>query len=123
MMAGWFNNKIEVYSPPYLFQGPPPTLTSVPGVVHHGSYFTIGTPDAANIAKVVLVRPMAVTHQTDSEQRVIELLPLVHLNSTTLGLTAPNGAHPHPMAPKGHYMLFIINNSGIPSVARWVYLH
>ena len=123
MMAGWQNDKIEVYSPPYLFQGPQPTLTSVPSIVHHGSYFTIGTPEAADIAKVVLVRPMAVTHQTDSEQRVIELLPLVHLNPTTLGLTAPDGGHPHPIAPKGHYMLFVINNAGIPSVAKWVYLH
>lgn len=123
MMAGWQNEKIEVYSPPYLFQGPQPTITSVPTIVHHGAYFTLGTPNAADIAKIVLVRPMAVTHQTDSEQRVIELLPLVHLTSTTLGLTAPDGGHPHPIAPRGHYMLFIINNAGIPSVAEWVYLH
>lgn len=123
MMAGWQNTTIEVYSPPYLFQGPQPTITSVPSIVHHGSSFTLSTPDAPNIAKVVMVRPMAVTHQTDSEQRVIELLPLVHIDATTLGLTAPNGAHPHPMAPRGHYMLFIIDNSGIPSVAEWVYLH
>lgn len=123
MMAGWNNPKIEIYSPPYLFNGPQPTITSAPDIVHHGANFTIETPDATDIGKVVLVRPMAVTHQTDSEQRVIEMLPLVHISSTELGLTAPDGGHPHAMAPRGHYMMFAINNSGVPSVAKWVYLH
>ncbi len=123
MMAGWHNPTIEIYSPPYLFQGPRPTITSVPSIVHHGATFTLNTPDAPNIARVVLVRPMAVTHQTDSEQRVIEMCPLIHLDAMTLRLTAPDGGHPHPMAPRGHYMLFIIDNNGIPSVAEWVYLH
>jgi len=123
MMAGWHNPKIEIYSPPYLFHGPRPTITSAPTLVHHGANFTIETPDAADIAKVVFVRPMSVTHQTDSEQRVIELLPLIHNSSTQLGLTAPDGGHPHPMAPRGHYMMFAINNAGVPSVAEWVFLH
>lgn len=123
MMAGWNNPRIEIYSPPYLFQGPRPEISSAPTLVHHGANFTIESPDAADICKVVFVRPMAVTHQTDSEQRVIELLPLVHVGATQLGLTAPDGGHPHPMAPRGHYMMFAISNSGVPSVARWVYLH
>lgn len=123
MMAGWNNAKIEIYSPPYLFNGPRPSITTAPSIVHHGASFTIDTTDAAEIAKVVLVRPMAVTHQTDSEQRVIELLPLVHISSTQLGLTAPDGGHPHAMAPRGHYMMFAINNAGVPSVAEWIYLH
>jgi hypothetical protein len=123
MMAGWNNAKIEIYSPPYLFNGTQPTITVAPTIVHHGANFTIDTPDAADIGKVVFVRPMAVTHQTDSEQRVIELLPLVHISPTQIGLTAPDGGHPHAMAPRGHYMMFAINNAGIPSVAEWVYLH
>jgi WD40 repeat protein len=123
MMAGWNNPKIEIYSPPYLFNGPQPSISLAPSLVHHGANFTIETPDAPDIGKVVFVRPMAVTHQTDSEQRVIELLPLVHISPTQLGLTAPDGGHPHPMAPRGHYMMFAINNAGVPSVAKWVYLH
>ena len=123
MMAGWYNSKIEIYSPPYLFKGSRPTIFNSPDIVHHGSTFTIDTPEASEISKVVFVRPMAVTHQTDSEQRVIELLPIIHISSTQLELTAPDGGHPHPMAPRGHYMMFIINNSNIPSEAKWIYLH
>ena len=35
MMAGWNNPKIEIFSPPYLFNGPRPTITSAPSIVHH----------------------------------------------------------------------------------------
>ena len=125
MVAGWNNTTIEIYSPPYLFDGPQPTISSAPNTVHHGSTFTIESPDADTIVKVVFVRPMAVTHQTDSEQKVIELLPFVHdhVNPTRITLTAPDGGHPHPIAQRGHYMMFAINNLGVPSVAKWVYLH
>ena len=106
---------IEIYKPPYLFNGPRPQITAAPDIVHHGGTMDITSPQAADIASVVLVRPMAVTHQTDSEQRV---LPLNFTTSgTTLTVTAPNGNHPHAVAPKGYYMLFIVNNLGVPSVA------
>lgn len=125
MMAGWHNATIEIFSPPYLFKGPRPEITGAPSLVHHGADFTIESPQAEELVRVVMVRPMAVTHQTDSEQRVIELLPFIHdhVNPTQIKLKAPNGAHPHPLAPRGHYMLFAINNQGVPSVARWIYLH
>ena len=118
------NPGIEIYSPPYLFRGARPVVSSAPSLVHHGQSFTIESPDAASIVKVVLVRPMAVTHQTDAEQRVLEM-PYIHdhANPTRLTLTAPHGGHPHSIAPQGYYMLFAINNNGVPSVARWIYLH
>ena len=128
MMAGGTsgegNTGIEVYSPPYLFRGARPVISSAPNLVHHGQNFTIESPDAASVIKVVLVRPMAVTHQTDAEQRVLEM-PYIHdhANPTRLTLTAPHGGHPHSLAPQGYYMLFAINNNGVPSVAKWIYLH
>lgn len=116
-------SEIEIFQPPYLFRGPPPTITSVsPDPIHHGSPFTIQTPNAADIAKVTLVRPMAVTHQTDSEQRVIPL-PFSTGGATTLNATAPSPGHPHGLAPKGYYMLFLINSAGVPSEGTFVFLH
>ena len=79
------------------------------------------TPDAGDISKVTLVRPMAVTHQTDSEQRVIPLC--FGPSGADLLATAPDGGHPHALAPKGWYMLFIINNAGVPSRGKFVFLH
>ena len=126
-------NLIELYRPPYMFNpdGSPrndtqrPQISAVPeypAKIHHGATFTIDTPQADEIERVVLVRPMAVTHQTDSEQRVIHL-SFSKTGATTLSVTAPNGWHPHAMAPAGCYMLFIIDNNGIPSKAKFVLLH
>jgi hypothetical protein len=123
MMAGWMNSTIEIYSPPYLFHGPRPSIRSAPDVVRHGQSFTIETPEAESIQRTVLVRPMAVTHQTDTEQRVIEL-PFFHdrAQRDRLVLTAPNGQAPYSLAPGGYYMLFILNGHGVPSAAKWIRL-
>jgi len=124
MMAGWNNTAIEIYSPPYLFRGARPVISSAPALVHHGQSFVIESPDASSIVKVVLMRPMAVTHQTDTQQKVLEM-PYIHdhANPTRLTLTAPHGGHPHSLAQQGYYMMFAINNNGVPSIARWIYLH
>ena len=124
MMAGWNNTAIEIFNPPYLFRGARPAISSAPSLVHHGQSFVIESPDAATIVKVVLVRPMSVTHQTDTEQKVLEM-PYVHdhAHPTRLTLTAPHGGHPHSLAQQGYYMMFAINANGVPSVAKWIYLH
>lgn len=118
---------IEVFSPPYLFASdgtlaPRPSIDSSPDLVHHGHEFEIQTPDPASIDKVVLVRPMAVTHQTDTEQRVIQL-PFTAVGPTALKATAPNGWHPHSMAPRGWYLLFLVDAAGVPSVGKFMHLH
>lgn len=114
---------VEVFKPPYLFKGSQPIIDGVsPSPVHHGQTFTIETKQASEIAKVVLVRPMAVTHQTDSEQRLIQL-PFHKSGDNTLSATAPNGRHPHAMAPRGWYMLFILDGKGVPSKAKFIHLH
>ena len=115
-------NTIEVYSPPYLYNGTRPTLSPLPALVHHGDDFEIETPDADSIVRVALVRPMAVTHQTDSEQRVVSL-PFVQSAANRLTATMPNGMHPHGMAPRGYYMLFILNADGVPSEGQFILLH
>lgn len=129
-------NTIEVFSPPYLFNpdgtlaarpsivtidGVAPT-TSVAPTVHHGSTFVIESPEAGDIAKVVLVRPMAITHNTDTEQRV---LPCTYWQSgpSAVSAIAPNGGHPHAMAPRGYYMLFVLNPQGVPSEGKFIHLH
>ena len=129
-------NTIEVFSPPYLFNadgtpasrpaivsidGTAPTTTVVP-TVHHGATFVIETPQAGDIAKVVLVRPMAITHNTDTEQRLIHCT-FAPSGANTLRAVAPNGIHPHAIAPRGYYMLFILNAAGVPSEGKFIHLH
>lgn len=127
MVSGWANDSpsasIELYSPPYLFKGARPVISSAPASVAFGSQFTIATPDATSITRVTLVKPMAVTHQTEANQRVIELTFLHdHVHPNNLIATAPDGGSPHAFAPRGYYMLFIINGGGVPSVAQWIRL-
>src|SRR6266849_4339709 len=123
MMSGWANFEptatIELFSPPYLFRGARPTISDAPATVNFGAQFTVGSPDAVSIARVTLVRPMAVTHQTESNQRVIELCFLHdHAHPDNLIVVAPDGGSPHAFAPKGYYMLFVLNVAGVPSVAK-----
>ncbi len=114
-------NTIELFSPPYLYHGEPPAMAPLPSSVHHGQEFEITTDDPCGIARVVLVRPMAVTHQTDSEQRVISL-SFAQSEEDKLTATMPDGMPPHGMAPHGYYMLFILNNDGVPSEGQFIYL-
>lgn len=116
---------IDVYRPPYLYDGTSlasrPQIQSAPSRIHHGSTFSVTMGSTDPIQKLTMVRPMAVTHQTDSEQRAIPLR--FSQNGATLTATAPNGNHPHPVAPRGHYMLFAIDDDGVPSHAEFVHLH
>jgi hypothetical protein len=125
LMAGWDNSNIDIYSPPYLFNGPRPAIRTAPTIVGYGQRFFIEVPESQEIDRIVMVRPMAVTHQTDSEQRVIELSffnPRLRGQRDTLSVVAPDGEGLHALAPPGYYMLFALNHSGVPSVAKWIRL-
>jgi probable HAF family extracellular repeat protein len=52
----------EIYSPPYLFKGARPTITSAPSSVKYGQTFSLPTPDAASITQVTWIRLGSVTH-------------------------------------------------------------
>jgi hypothetical protein len=63
---------------------------------------------------------MAVTHQTDSEQRVIQLA--FTRSGTTLTVEVSNRHHPHGTTSRGYYMLFILTDDGVPSEGRFIFL-
>ncbi len=117
---GGGSNVIEIFNPPYLFKGPRPQITGLPPMVHHADEFDIESLQAADIARVVLVRPMAVTHQTDTEQRVVQMT--FTRSGNVLTVKAPNGHHPHH-TPRGYYLLFILNGNGVPSEGKFIFLH
>jgi hypothetical protein len=101
--------------------GVAPTQTVAP-TVHHGSTFAIETPDADDITRVVLVRPIAATHQTDTEQRVIQCL-FSKTGAAQISAVTPDGIHPHGVAPRGYYMAFILTAAGVPSEGKFIHLH
>jgi hypothetical protein len=102
----------QIYSPPYLFNGPRPTISSAPTAAAYGSSITVSTPDAASISQVNLVDLGASTHQTDGDQRFVPLS--FTQGSGSLTVQAPPSGN---LTPPGNYMLFIVNSKGVPSVA------
>jgi galactose oxidase-like protein/Big-like domain-containing protein/Kelch motif protein len=107
----------EFYSPPYLFKSARPSITQAPAQISYGTNFFISTPDAANITTAVLIRTGAVTHFFDQNTRYV---PVTFQQSAGgLTISAPASAN---FAPPGYYMLFIVDSSGVPSIAPFVQL-
>src|SRR5207253_6008943 len=81
----------EIYSPPYLFKGARPTITSAPTNVTYGQSFFVGTPDPASIANVTLIALSSVTHGFNMGQRISR--PAFSQASGGLNVTAPSSAN------------------------------
>jgi fibronectin type 3 domain-containing protein len=105
----------EVYSPPYLFKAPRPTISSAPASVNVGSNFTVSTPNAASIQRVSFVRTSSVTHAFNMSQRYLEL-PFTAGSGSLTVQAPPNANH----APPGDYLLFLVDSNGVPSVGEVV---
>ena len=115
-----------VYEPPYLFDANgqyvrQTIILGVPGSATYGNVLTLGTQvtaDAAGIVGACLVRPSAVTHDPNFEQRRVPLT-IVHAGDS-LRVTLPASSS---MAPPGDYMLLLmrdVNGVTMPSIARWL---
>jgi hypothetical protein len=102
----------EIYSPPYLFKGARPTITSAPGTVAYDATIPIETPDQAGIASVSFIRLPSVTHTHNMSSRFLDLT----FTHRVGGLDVRSPASPN-VAPPGYYMLFVVNSNGVPSVA------
>lgn len=105
----------QIYYPPYIFQGARPSITNAPTTTTYGANMTIQTPDASSIAQVSFISLGSVTHTFNTSQRFIPLNFSVGTGSLTI--QSPSDSH---TAPPGYYMLFILNSSGIPSVAKTI---
>ncbi len=105
----------ELFSPPYLFAGTRPVISTAPSTVRYGVGFRITTPDAGSIAKVSLIRLGSTTHAFDMNQRFQKLS--FTSDATGLNVTSPSS---HNRTPPGHYMLFILDGKGVPSIGKIV---
>ena len=92
-----------------------PGISKAPGTVNYGEVFFIGTgtADPTTIKRVTWIRLGSVTHAFDSNQRFNELAFVPTPGG--LSVTAPANRN---LAPPGHYMLFILNGNGVPSVSK-----
>ncbi|WP_049564292.1 kelch motif-containing protein [Streptomyces sp. SBT349] len=115
---GEFEKRIEVYTPPYLKGGREetrPVLGEGPESAGLGGTATFATEHPERIETARLMRPSAVTHTTDVEQRSIQLE--VERGEGRATFTLPDDPS---LVPPGWYMLFVTDAEGTPSEARWI---
>jgi galactose oxidase len=121
----------EFYSPPYLFNpdGTPatasrPLVMFTPTLVGYGQQFKIWTQNVLP-TRMLWIRLGVGTHSFNENQRINYLkftaLPVAAGNaSTPFNVAAPANAN---LAPPGHYLFFVLNASGTPSVGRIIQIH
>jgi hypothetical protein len=115
----------EIFEPPYLFDGnrkaPRPKLKRAPALLTWNQSTRLRVKAARGdrpVTRAVLVAPSSVTHAVDMNQRYVPLR-VKDRDARTLSVRMPGDAD---IAPPGYYMLFVLDRSGTPSVARWVRL-
>ncbi|WP_031001417.1 kelch motif-containing protein [Streptomyces sp. NRRL F-5630] len=112
---GTFEQRLEIYTPPYLYQGARPSLGKGPAAVERGGTATYPSDDAASIRTARLIRPSASTHVTDVDQRSVALG--LRRSAKGVEVSIPENRN---LVPSGWYMLFVTDAHGTPSKARWV---
>jgi Domain of unknown function (DUF1929) len=109
---------IETFSPPYLCTSPKPIIQGMPSEIGYGVEFEVHTPQAQKIRSAALISPGSVTHSFNSNQRYVGLSIAKRTDRSLELLSPPNSF----VAPPGYYMLFIVTDDGVPSVARFLKL-
>ncbi|MEV3872602.1 kelch motif-containing protein [Streptomyces sp. NPDC049906] len=112
---GTFEQRVEIYTPPYLFRDERPSLSGGPQTVRRGGSATFTTRDSAPLKTARLIRPSASTHVTDIDQKSVALEMEKGEGSVTV--TVPKSRN---LVPSGWYMLFVTDDRGTPSKAQWV---
>lgn len=117
------NINAELFYPPYLFKkdgsgelAKRPQIKSVTQP-EYGEAFGLELRALTEAERVTLVRFGSVTHAWNMEQRFVELD--FTQDGKTLNIDAP--AKPE-LAPPGHYLVFVIDAEGTPSVGETVTL-
>ena len=105
----------QIYSPPYLFAGARPSITSAPATIGYGQNLAVGTSTPSSITGAILIKLAATTHDDNMSQGV-QRFSVTGTNRTATGIAVKVASNRNALPP-GHYMLFVLA-SGVPSVAR-----
>ncbi|MBE9030324.1 RICIN domain-containing protein [filamentous cyanobacterium LEGE 11480] len=101
----------EIYSPPYLFNGQRPTISSAPASVRYQRDFTVRASN--DVTDFSLIRLSSVTHSINTDQRFKRVSFKKNGGRYTLNLQSNAN-----ITPPGYYMLFGLNRQGVPSVSK-----
>jgi len=119
---GYEEQNGEIYSPPYLFADDGslavrPRLSTVPEQVNYAQSVVVGSSDSASIERVHLIKLSSVTHSQNQDQRLVPLE--FDRFDGSLSITFPGSRY---VAPPGHYLMFAVNDEGVPSMGATIRL-
>jgi hypothetical protein len=112
----------QIFYPPYLFKkdgsgllADRPRVASATSVMAYNSSYTLSmATDGTKINRVSLIPLGSVTHAFNMNQRYVTM-SISAKTSGSVTVTSPGNSR---IAPPGYYMIFVVNTSGVPSVAR-----
>ncbi len=107
----------EIFSPPYLFKGPRPVITAAADSVSYGDSLAVSTPDDS-IAAVWWVRAGSTSGGWNADQRALDLGFVA--STGQIKVASPGAVN---AAPPGPYLMFLVHQSGAPSLGRFVRLY
>ena len=110
--------RMEVYTPDSLLRGVRPVITDAPASLAYGEGFSVSLLEPTDISSVCFIRLSAVTHAFNMGQRHVAL-DFSRSDAQSIAITAPDDPN---LAPPGHYMLFVLDSVGVPSVAATIQL-
>jgi hypothetical protein len=107
---------IEIFSPPFLYQGERPVILDHPERITYAEPFDLRVDNSRQISQVVLMRPEVLTHVTNTDQRLLEL-EFKTVNGEKLQVHGPlDRTH----MPHGYCLIFVLNNDVIPSKGKFL---
>jgi hypothetical protein len=116
--AGEIECSIEIFSPPYLFQGERPFIEACPDELAYEELFELEVAGPDAVDQVVLMRPEVITHATNTDQRLLEL----KIASQAAGRLRVAGPASRAHMPAGYCLLFVLTAAGVPSEGKFVRL-
>ncbi len=107
----------QIFRPPYLDGSPTrPEIANAPSAMNYaGTYSFNYTPTGMKITDVALIKLASVTHSFCQDQRRVPLA--FSADEGDITVVSPANAN---IAPPGFYMLFLINDEGVPSESVYV---
>jgi len=111
------NTNAEIYYPPYLYASgggfaTRPQIISAPDTANVGDNLAVQV-DSSTFTRVAIVKTGSVTHSVNMDQRFVELPFTQSANMLSVNLPARASD-----TPPGFYLMFAIDDSGVPSEAH-----
>ena len=117
----------QIFRPPYLFKpdgspAPRPVISQAPEAIHYNDRFDLAVQGSSDrIAAVTMLRSDHNTHSFTGGDRFVSLGFETHSDPAQGGLRVHTPRLPAQAVP-GIYMLFVVDDQGVPSVAKRVLL-